>query len=97
MKLIKRVSRPSAQAIEQGEGSGIWLVPADSTGTTATRAQVDAVTLPHPEGGGRRMLRQVPAGMVLIEVKDGKPIEAVAVEPKPIEEPLADGEIVRTK
>jgi hypothetical protein len=97
MKLIKRVSRPSAQAIEQGEGSGVWLVPADSSGTTATRAQVDAVTLPHPEGGGRRMLRQVPAGVVLIEVVDGR---IAVAEPKPLEEPLEepmDGESVRTK
>jgi len=92
MKIIKRASRPDCDgAVEQGPGSGRWLVPDSATGTVATKAQIDAVTIPHPAGGGRRMLRQVPAGTVLIEVKDGKPIEAVAVEePKPLEELLED-------
>lgn len=89
MKLIKRASRPdSPMAIEQGPGSGIWLVPADSSGTAATRARVDATTVPHPAGGGRRMLRQVPAGVELIEVVDGRPVAAVAVAEEPLD---ADG------
>jgi len=69
MKLIKRVTRPDAPfAIEQGAGSGIWLVPADHPGTVPTRAQVDAITVPHPAGGGRLMLRQVRAGDTIVEV-----------------------------
>lgn len=95
MKIIKRVSRPDVPgAVEQGPGSGLWLVPADATGTAATRAQVDATTVPHPAGGGRRMLRQVPAGVVLIEVVDGRPVAAATVteEPKPLDEPT---EVIR--
>ena len=91
MKLIKRVSPPTDSiAIDQG---GVWLVTDDCAGTVATKAQVDAVTIPHPAGGGRRMLRQVPAGVVLIEVVAGKPVATeVAAEPK--EEPI-EIEVIR--
>jgi hypothetical protein len=66
-KLIYKVNRPDA-AIAIKQSSNIWLCSTDVIGNLATQEQVDATTLPHPEGGGRRMLRQIPAGYVLIEV-----------------------------
>lgn len=86
MRLIKRASRPPTTgcAIDQG---GVWLVDDDCAGTAATRVQVDAVTIPHPAGAGRRMLRQVPAGVTLIEVVDGRPAAATAAkDPRPLED-----------
>lgn len=71
-KLVESAKRPEATvAIEQSPG--VWLVSDDAKEAEAKAAAVTAATLPHPAGGGRRMLRQVPAGVVLIEVVDGKP------------------------
>jgi len=84
MKLIKRVTRPADPiAIDQG---GVWLVTDDCPGTAATKALVDAVVVPHPAGGGRLMLRQVPAGVELIEV-DATTRVPVAPGTKAISEP----------
>lgn len=96
-KLVKSTKRPScAVALEQG--GGVWLTSDDATAPAATVLDLTAATLPHPEGGGRRMLRQVPAGVVLIEVVNAKPVgvvlEATAVQAEePIEEPV-EGEVV---
>jgi hypothetical protein len=90
-KLIKRATPPSGRtAIEQGAGSGVWFVDDVCPGTSPTRAQAEAVCLPHPEGGGRLMLRQVPAGYGAIEVEGGK-----VKQPEALIEGVA--EIVRTK
>lgn len=84
MKLLKRVSRLTGSlAVEQGPGSGVWLVEDGASGTVATKAQVEAICLPHPAGAGRRMLRQVPAGVTLIEVVDGRPATKY---PRPLED-----------
>jgi len=83
MKLVKRVSHPQDPcAIDQG---GVWLVDDSCPGTNATKAQVDAVTIPHPDGDGRKMLRQIPAGTILIEVSNGKSVPHGGDAPKETE------------
>ena len=89
-KLIKSVERPAcSSAIE--EAKGLWLCSDDAEATEARVVDVAASILPHPEGHGRMMLRQVPAGTVLIEVdavtaKIVATVTAEAIEEKPIED-----------
>lgn len=85
MRLIKRASRPPTTgcAIDQG---GVWLVDDDCAGTAATGAQVGAVCVPHPEGAGRRMLRQIPAGVYCIEVGPSGAISTSKQAPSPEED-----------
>lgn len=72
-KIVESVKRPDcAVAIEQTPG--VWLVSGDAKETDAKAAAITAATMPHPAGGGRLMLRRVPAGVELIEVVAGKPI-----------------------
>lgn len=88
--LVKSATRPECvSAIEQA--SGVWLCSDDCKATAAKAADIASSLLPHPEGGGRRMLRHVPAGVVLIEVDPmtAKVVSEIAAKPideKPIEE-----------